>query len=290
MRADGRTVGYIAAADAPQWAGVVRRVVASGYVPVVPGRVYAFEAPDWDDWDGNGDPPAADFAAKIQLRLEDANTALPINDPPAVPYTLVPRSRFVQVTKEDDHLDALLPFVPDGGYGLLLATLHERSNWTSTKRPVVEVRVNNKCVGQLTPQMGQRFLPMVRHFDARGFLTACWADVTGSSVAAEVRIDAVKANEADVDVLDGAPVTVPRLLPALDDPWGYDLSRIEALCRRQPAAPYMAERRPRQRAAAIPAAAPLPPAGWYEDPRHSWLLRYWNGAVWTQHTARNPRA
>jgi hypothetical protein len=37
---------------------------------------------------------------------------------------------------------------------------------------------------------------MMRHLRDRGLLTTCCGDITGSTVAAEVRIDAVKANEA----------------------------------------------------------------------------------------------
>jgi hypothetical protein len=38
---------------------------------------------------------------------------------------------------------------------------------------------------------------MIRHLSDRGLLMAWWGDITGSSVAAEVRIDGVKAHEAD---------------------------------------------------------------------------------------------
>ena len=148
--------------------------------------------------------------ATVQLSLGDPETALPLNDPPPVPYTFLPRSSIVQVTREDEHFDALLRFVPSGGYGLLFVTLHEDASRTS--RPVVEVRIDSTCIGQLTPQMSQRFLPMIRHLADRGLLTACWGDITGSSVAAEVRIDGVKANEADTTLLEGDPVTIPPLV------------------------------------------------------------------------------
>ena len=57
-----------------------------------------------------------------------------------------------------------------------------------------------------------------------GLITACWGDIAGSAVAAEVRIDGLKANEASQEVLDGPPATVLRLVPALSDPLEYDLS------------------------------------------------------------------
>ena len=86
-------------------------------------------------------------------------------------------------------------------------------------KPHVEVRIDNERIGQLTPAMSQRFLPMVRHLQDRR-LVSKHVGVTsaGSAVAAEVRIDGVKANEASQEVLDGPPATVPRLVPALSDP------------------------------------------------------------------------
>ena len=34
---------------------------------------------------------------------------------------------------------------------------------------------------------------------------------------------------------------------------------------------------------AAPAAAPLPPAGWYPDPGGTSQQRYWDGNAWTEH-------
>lgn len=128
------------------------------------------------------------------------------------------------MTKEDEHFDVLLKFVPPGGYGTLFVTLHENVRTQGRAKPHVEVRIDDERIGQLTPAMSQRFLPMVRHLQDRGLITACWGDITGSAVAAEVRIDGLKANEASQEVLDGPPATVPRLVPALSDPLEYDLS------------------------------------------------------------------
>lgn len=284
VRADGHTVGYLPRETCQAWANVVRRVIASGYLPVVPGRVYAFDAVDWDKWEGIGDPPK-DFAAKIQLKLGDPHTALPINDPPSAAYTLIPRSAIVQVTKEDEHSAALLKFVPASGYGLLFVTLHEcvSGRGPSTK-PVVEVRIDDERIGQLTPQMSQRFLPMIRHLQSRGLVTACWGDITGSAVAAEVRIDGIKANEADSTILDGEPMTVPKLVTAQEDPLDYDLS-MGTTGHVEPAARYSYEPAMPTQNPVTRVPPPLPPAAWYEDPSDPRMFRYWDGARWTQHVA-----
>jgi hypothetical protein len=240
VRSGGRTLGYLDADDAPAWAGVVRRIIASGFVPATASRIWASE---YDGWDG------VEFRAGVSIALGKPTEALPLNDPPSVPFTMLPRSSLVQVTKEDEHFGALLKFVPDGGYGTLFVTLHEQPSGSRTK-PYVEVRIDDECVGQLTPQMGQRFLPMIRHLQDRGLRTACWGDITGSAVAAEVRLDAIKANQASPSVLDGAPVTVPPLLPESPDVATYDITPMRS--RLQPL-PLVHQ--------AVPPTPPEPPDG-----------------------------
>ncbi|MCP9624834.1 TerD family protein [Nocardia otitidiscaviarum] len=217
VRADGRTVGYLNDEDAPRWAGVLRRIVSSGFVPTTTSRIWARE---YDGFDG------IEFSAYMHIALGDPDEALPLNEPPAVPYTMLPRSSIIQVTKEDDHFDVLRKYVPDKGYGLLFATLHENTAATNKAKPHVEVRLDEKRIGQLTPQMSQRFLPMLRHLNQRALVAACWADITGSAVAAKVRIDAVKANEATDDVLNGPPATIPILRATMPDPYDYDLTAL----------------------------------------------------------------
>ncbi|MEU2042337.1 hypothetical protein [Nocardia niwae] len=76
------------------------------------------------------------------------------------------------------------------------AAIDENIAESSRAKPHVEVCIDGERIGQLTPQMSQRFLPMIQHMKSRGLVTACWGEITGSAVAAKVRIDAIKANEA----------------------------------------------------------------------------------------------
>jgi hypothetical protein len=114
---------------------------------------------------------------------------------------------------------------------VLFVTLHEYVPSQARAKPHVEVRIDNERIGQLTPQTSQRFLPMIKHLESRGLVTACWGDITGSAVAAEVRIDGVKANEATPELLDGPPITVPTLVPELSDPVQYDLTAMHSYLR-----------------------------------------------------------
>lgn len=228
VRAKGQTIGYLDPDEAPRWAGPLRRIVASGFVPTTSSRIWADE---YDGWNG------PEFRAQVQIALGEPHLAIPLNDPPAQPYTLLPRSAIVQVTKENEHFDVLRHHVPATGHGLLFVTLVENVPTAGKAKPHVEVRVDDQRVGQLTPQMSQRFLPMIQHLRARGLTTACWGDIKGSAVAAEVRIDGIKANEATPAVLDGPPVTVAPLCPANPDPHRYDLTPMSSLLHPLPPIP-----------------------------------------------------
>ena len=220
IRAQERTIGYLDPAAAPQWAAPIRRIVASGFVPTTSAKIWASE---YDGWDG------PEFRPSVYIALGEPHLAIPLNSPPAGPYTLLPRSAIVQVTKEAEHFDVLRHHVPTSGHGLLFVTLVECQPTASRAKPHVEVRIDDQRVGQLTPQMSQRFLPMIQHLAARGLTTAAWGDIKGSAVAAEVRVDGIKANEATSAVLDGPPVTIPPLCPELPDSTRYDLTPMHSL-------------------------------------------------------------
>ncbi|MEU4342211.1 TerD family protein [Nocardia sp. NPDC023852] len=220
VRAKGQTIGYLDPDNGPRWAGPIRRIIASGFVPTTAARIWANE---YDGWDG------PELRAGVQIALGEPTLAIPLNEPPAQPYTLLPRSAIMQVTKENEHFDVLRNHVPPNGHGLLFVTLVENVPTVGKAKAHVEVRIDDQRVGQLTPQMSQRYLPMIQHLRARGLTTACWGDIKGSAVAAKVRIDGIKANEATPAVLNGPPVTVARLCLANPDLNRYDLTLMRSL-------------------------------------------------------------
>ncbi|MGW4095214.1 hypothetical protein [Nocardia sp. NPDC004750] len=83
---------------------MLNRIIASGFLPTTSSKIWLRE---YDDWDGG-----PELHANVLIGIEDAALAVPVNDPPNVAYTLLPRSAIVQVTKEHEPFDALLKFVP----------------------------------------------------------------------------------------------------------------------------------------------------------------------------------
>ncbi|MEI8083723.1 MAG: DNA helicase, partial [Actinomycetes bacterium] len=225
VRYEGNTIGYLPAEIAGKWAGPVRRVVASGSLPVTASTIWGNARDGW------GGPT---FSAYALLRLQTPVEALPNNGPPLAPYTMLPPGPFVKVIKLEEHVADLLRLTPPGSRGLFIATLRERPPSEGRRASVVEVCIDGRCVGQLTLPMSQRYLPLVQHFQGRGLVTACHVDVAGSTVASEVRIHAVKANEADDEFLRGEPVTLLPLVPRKDDPLTYDLAPMADYLRPQP--------------------------------------------------------
>jgi hypothetical protein len=226
VRHSGHTIGYVAEADSPAWAGVVRRVISSGCIPTTAARISSHE------YDGLG---GSTLYANIFIALGEPDQALPVNNPPTAAYTLLPMSSTVQVTKEEQYYDALLKFVPQVGRGALFVTLHERPTKSPKSKPLVEVRIDDDCVGQLTPQMSLRYIPMIRRLADRKLLTASRGDIIGSAVAAEVRINGIKANEVDNDFLNYGIALMPTLVPEQRDPRSYDISNMLPLLQPLPA-------------------------------------------------------
>lgn len=152
--------------------------------------------------------------ARVSLALAEPHLLVPVNDPPSEPYSLLPNSGSVQVTGEQNHFDVLAEFARPEGDVLAIATLHEiEEQLARSSRTVVEVRVDGRRVGTLTPKMSGQFLPAIRHMRDRELGTAARAGVQASDVAAEVTLQAARSHELDSGWLNGPAVTVPRLLP-----------------------------------------------------------------------------
>ena len=217
VRAGDNTIGYLPAERAGVWAGPVRRVIASGLLPSTRAKVFTV---------GHSGGDRLNFLARIQIGLRDVADALPVNDPPAFPYTMLPHSSFTKVGQVDGHLQDVLPLVAQNRRGMYFATLHERKPFGGSGKSIVEVRIEQRCVGELTPAMSQKYLPMIQHLRERGLVGACRAELRGSSVSAEIRIYGAKATEVGESFLNGDPIVLPRLSPRLKNPLDYDLTNL----------------------------------------------------------------
>jgi len=208
VRASNYLIGYLARERAILFHNRLMELINRGLVPTAPASIRAYDQNRWNDRPGT----PIDLATNIEVQLSEPHLILPGNEPPEMPYTLLPSGGAVQATKADEHFDVLRHFVEPEGELELLVTLHEIDVSTAkTEKKAVEVRVDDHRIGQLTPQTSAKFLPAMRHLKDRGLLTVGRGWFKGSSVSAQVSLMAAKAHELPEDFLTGEPKTVISL-------------------------------------------------------------------------------
>lgn len=212
VRIEEETVGYLSADAARTYRPLVHALVRSGVVATVHARIWAVTR-------FSRQRNRQELKSAIRLALPEVSTVLPVNDSPSVPHAVVPRGRKIQVTGESDHFEVLAPFIGASGY--LLTTLHriEIVKARSTA-PVIEVRVGNRRVGQLTAATSASLFPLVAEADRLGLATAAWGSLTGSKLAAELALHVAKAEEVP-DTWPSAEDSIPAMVEARQVPPAY---------------------------------------------------------------------
>ncbi len=215
VRFRDRTIGYLPREDAARYQPPLLELIGLGYLPTVDARISASESNDWDEL-GN---PRRTVHAQIRLRLTGPETMVPSNDPPAAPYTLVPPGSSVQVLRTADHFDVLRCYPATNGAAALLVSLHPVDHGSGRSgRRLVEVRLDGRRIGQLSPAMSEKYLPAIDHLAGRGLTACARAVATASPVSAKVALRARKAFELSDAELNGPPTTIPaRGVPVPDD-------------------------------------------------------------------------
>jgi hypothetical protein len=188
VRVGGHNVGYFPTEAARQYRAIFGRFVTSEVVPEVRVRI----------WGVTRYVPSRqrdELKSAIRLSLPQPDEILPANAPPPGPHYVIPRGRTIQVTGEDRHLRTLARWVGRNDVAVI-ATLHPIPGRVKGST-VLEARVDNERVGQLTPGTSTSLMPMVRECETRGRQAAVWATVSGSRLAAEVRLRAIPSTEVD---------------------------------------------------------------------------------------------
>lgn len=136
---------------------------------------------------------------RVTIDLPDPEDLTPANPLPDEPYRVLPFGSRIQVTKEEDHLDVLAPYV-GSGQGRVVAVTLRATTQTRARSTVelVQVELGSERIGQLTSTQSQNLLPIVRHLSERGLTAVARARVKGSSLKADVVLDACKADD-DID-------------------------------------------------------------------------------------------
>lgn len=208
VRINGHVVGYIERDQTAPSLPAIQRIAASGHTATTTARIWAVRRSDWQGEDVR-------FHSRVSVALPWDGLILPSNNPPTESYSLLPWGSALQLSGEDNHFGHLKTYVPRSGKGLLLLTLHqiERALKNGTARELVEARVDGARIGELSVQSSKHYLPVIAHLEEKGLTATAWGRVKGSTLTAEVTVQATKASELPSDWLEGNPTTIPQLIP-----------------------------------------------------------------------------
>lgn len=263
----GHLVGYIPRAQAARYQPLLIALVSRGFQPQVAGRIRC--RPRWEyGTDRRGEITrllTGDFWADVYLCLGEPHLLMSQNAEPTSAHRVLPRGNAVQAQREEQHMDVLRTWVRSEGEAWVFVTLHiVTEHLARSSRTVVELRINDQRVGQLTPKMSGEFVPAIQLLEDAGYVTAARAIVKGNALKADVVLYAARSGDLPSDwaseflpdsahaVLVAQPsVQVPSAAPQT----GY-----------------------------LGAPPPAAPAAWYQDPIGENALRWWDGTSWTEHT------
>ncbi len=243
---DGAIVGHLPREDAADYSPLLQMLAERQVALSVPARVW------WGAWDDER------WAASVQLDLGPPGLLVPVNAPPSDNAMQIPPGAAMQVTGEDAHMDALAPLVAATGHAAVLATLHEVTEQKArSTRQVLEVRIDGRPVGRLTPGMSEHLLAVVRHAEQSGITLYVRGSVRGNPFKAEVTL---------------YPTRAADLPPA----WVENLSSRATVAERS-------SPQSNRKSKVVTQPVALPPAGWFPNPTGpGW--RWWDGTTWTEHT------
>jgi collagen type III alpha len=234
-------------------------------LPQVSARVWGAEWADYDD-------RRAIFRGSVRLDLAEPHMIVPANVPPSPAHRLLPRGNAIQVAGEEKHLDALAPFLRPEGECWVYVTLHEMvEQLARSTRSVVEVRVDDARVGQLTPKMSGELIPALRHLAEHGEAAAARAVIRGNRIKAEVVLYVARTHELPDSWLVGADSARPNVASTAASATGKAAPAATAHAMRQHGPippPPTAIRFVVPPEWPSPPASWIPPAGWRPDP--SW--------------------
>ena len=176
---DDVPVGRMGADSAPAYRHVVEQADANRTHVPLRARVWAIN--------DNGV-----VRSRVTIWLPDP-TAIHPPKPIEAHQVLLPKGRTVQITGEENHIDALAGILDGLPSVSAVATLSEVPPTAPATKSRVSVQIDGHDVGRLTPAMSDHFLPIVRALATTGRTAACRATVSGNSLKADVVLDAARS-------------------------------------------------------------------------------------------------
>lgn len=195
---DGLHIGHLEREDAARFCPVVSGLARHGYTIITSARL-------WSAFDGT-------VRGRLTVDLPDPEHLIAENDVPAVPHVVVPRGAAIKVSRTSDYHEDAVAFFGRGAGATYTATLHAIHDVRPRSSvEAVQVQIDQKVVGVLTPAQSANMLPLVKHIEARGKVPVVRARVAGSPIKVDITVYAIKSQEADPTWLDSIGPIVPRV-------------------------------------------------------------------------------
>lgn len=194
----GHHVGYLPRQEAAAYSTVLTLLERQGMVAVAACQLRGREYESYLGTDRRGkDRYEKSLDVDVSLVVDSPQTCVPVNLPPAGAHRMLPVGHALQLRGEEKHLDVLVPLVGDRGEVAVHGTLHAITTAEKSPKDVVEVRVDGRAIGSLTPAMSAHYLPVIRHLDEIGALTAAQVYLKGNRIKVEAVLHAQRAHELD---------------------------------------------------------------------------------------------
>ena len=205
VQVDGKLVGYLPKEIAPKYAPVLASMRYSGLIPSAPAHLWARAFDDYDEKLDGTYVVVRRYHTAVFIALAEPDQIQPINLAPPRPRAELPVGTSVKVTGTQQnfaHLDAVLA---GRRLGWVYATLH-RLDFPSprSRKSVVEVRVNGRPAGTLTPQMSDVYLPLIDRLDQVRCTVVARVLLEGSPVSVVAAMHAVRSHELSAEWVNDA--------------------------------------------------------------------------------------
>ena len=199
VRVQGNLIGYLAKEHAARYVRVLSALTANGHIPTTTCQVSAYEYEDWQGTDRRGrDIYRPVLEARASIVLDEPHLCVPVNLPPTKSHRVLPHGAALQVKGEENHLDVLAPLVSEHGEAWVYTTLHLMTIESGrTHRNVVELRIDDQPIGQLTPAMSSHYAPTIEHLALADQLVAAKTLLKGNPIQVEAVLHAARSHELD---------------------------------------------------------------------------------------------
>lgn len=206
-------IGRLSDEDSARYWNPIARVVASGYSPLVPVRVWAtMQRPN----------NRARLESRALLSIARPDMLFPMNAMP-VRAALLPQGPTLKVLDEKDHADYLHGVLPESGEGRLVLTLENNHLRLpdGTEVDSVDVLHDRRVVGRLSTQMSAQLAPVIRHAFDHDKLTAAWGSILGNAFELSLSVQAARAADIPASWFEELPNSLPQLIDPQED---YELA------------------------------------------------------------------